>query len=304
MSIARVVYNEIYDFDSSKIRWDTVLQCWRYYEGYGQGKCSEKMLFLDSINRDHPLWSRNGIGKGGNLIGSHSSSGKKLMFNEKADVVTIGEEGVNTEMIDDKDRHDRTSWNFCLMLTEFVEKCPPGDLEWKKSFFKTGGWGEKWTKNTEMMKDFRRIFDWMDLMLVRDKSKKIALSDQTIKDYPRNFYEQIASLYETYMDELLGVNWWVEKKEEDKDEKKKFKFNPMAEVFIPGGKYGKELPKELPPKPGGPAPGKSRPMSSMIGNSLMGWDLYQESDKKLLDIEKKLQLLINLHGPVVCAEHL
>ena len=292
-------YSDIYDFDSREPRWDPVDGIWRYYEGYGQGKCSEKMLYLDSINRDHSLWSPGGVGKSGNPVGTHSSS-KKLMFNEKADVLTVGEGGVSTETIDGSDRRDRTSWNFSLMLAEFVEKCPPGDIEWRKSFFKTGGGGDKWIKNTEMMKDFKRIFDWMDGMLVRDKTKKIALSDQTVKDYPRHFYEQIASLYETYMDELMGVNWWVEKKVE----KKKFKFNPNATVFVPSVIYGEACQKESPPKPAGEAPGKLRPISSSKGDSLMGWDLYEQTDTKLVEIERKLQALINLQGPVVHAQQI
>jgi hypothetical protein len=289
-------YSDIYDFDSHEPRWDSVDKIWRYYEGYGQGKCPEKMLYRTSINLDHPLWSSGGADKDGNPVGTHSSS-KKLMFNEKAVVVTVGEEGVNTEKIDCLDRHDRTSWNFALMLVEFVEKCPQRN---RMSFFKSGGGGEKWTKNIEMMKDFKRIFDWMDRMLVCDKTKKIALSDQTIKDYPRHFYEQIASLYETYMGELLGVNWWVEKKVE----KKKFKFNPNATVFVPSVIYGEACQKESPPKPEGVAPGKFRPISTSKGDSMMAWNLYEETDIKLVEIERKLQALINLQGPVVHAQQI
>ena len=108
-------------------------------------------------------------------------------------------------------------------------------------------------------------------------------------------------LYETYMDELLGVNWWVEKKVE----KKKFKFNPNATVFVPRVIYGEACQKESPPKPEGPAPEKLRPISSSKGDLIcMGWNLYEQTDTKLVEIERKLQALINLQGPVVHAQQI
>ena len=83
------------------------------------------------------------------------------------------------------------------------------------------------------------------------------------------------------------------------EEKKSFKFNPNATVFVPSVIFSPALEKESPPKPVGAAPGKARPHSKDRPDHLLPWKICEESDKKILELDRKLQLLINLHGPVV-----
>ena len=265
MSSASVHYKDIYDFDSREPRWSHEDQRWVYYEGYGQKFCREKMAFLQSINDVHPLWSPGGIGKSGNrIVAGERLRMKGLVFNEEIKVKVIGEDGdFSTEIVDGQDRSYRTSWNFNNMLASFVEKCSSGA---RKSFFLDGGYGSRWTKDMRMMEDFKRYFDWIDLMLAEDKEKKITLSDQSVRNYPYRYYEQIRNLYTLFMDEKIG-----EKGEDivcDKSVKKSFKLNPNAAVFVPGVIYSPGL----------------------------------EKNNELSELNKKLQLLINLHGPVVQAE--
>ena len=274
-----------------------------YYEGYGRNS-QEKFDFRISVNKDHPLWSPGGYGKSGNPLGKRGDSLKKsLMFNEEGEVKVIGENEVVTEMIDGSNRSERTSWNFNLMLANFVEKCSGED---RRSFFEKGFYGEIWTKDMEMMKDFKRMFDWIDTMKAADKNKKISLADQSVKNYPFRYYEEIRELYMKYMERELGIEWWiVEGKNEEKvEEKKTFKFNPNAAVFVPSVIFSPAMEKGNPPKPEGPAPEKSRPHSTNGPDYLMPWRICEESDKKILELDRKLQMLINLHGPVVEAQQI
>jgi len=320
-----ILYSDIYDPSENPEHrgtryvevWDTLDDgrriCYKRhipYEGYGQGYCREKMSFLESINVDHPLWSPGGRGRGGNTVGKKEDSiEKSLMFNEEAEVKFIGETKVVTEMIDISDRYYRTSWNFNLMLSDFVEKCSKVD---RPSFFDGAApYYGAWSKDMEMMKDFKRIFDWIDLMKAEDKNKKISLADQSVKNYPFRYYEQIKEIYMKYMDKELGSEWWkrdekieekIEEKIDEKIDEKTFKFNPNAEVFVPSVIFSPAMKKETPPKPQGAAPEKSRPHSTNGPDHLMSWRICEESDKKILELDRKLQVLINLHGPVVEAQ--
>jgi hypothetical protein len=291
--------------------WDTLDDgtpiCYKryiHYEGYGRNS-QEKFDFRISVNKDHPLWSSpGGRGRGGNPLGKRGDSAEKsLMFNEEGEVKVIGENEVVTEMIDGSDRYERTSWNFNLMLADFVEKCSGQE---RASFFEEGFYGEIWTKDMEMMKDFKRMFDWIDAMKASDNDKKISLADQSVKNYPFRYYEQIRELYMKYMERELGGKWWIVegKKEEKVEEKKTFKFNPNAAVFVPSVIFSPAMEKISPPKPEGPAPEKSRPHSTNGPDYLMPWRICEESDKKILELDRKLQMLINLHGPVVEAHHI
>lgn len=303
-------YGDIYDpaenpghvGERSVEMWDTLDDgtrvCYkRYipYEGYGRTS-QEKFDFLISINKDHPLWSPGGYGKNGNVIGKKEDSKKKsLIFDEEMKVKVIGENEVVTEMIDGSDRLSRTSWNFNLMLANFVEKSGKDD---RSSFFDEGNIGDRWSENMELMKDFKRMFDWIDQMIASDDRKKIALSDQSVKDYPRRYYHQIKDVYMKFMGEKLGSDWW---KEEKREEEKFFKFNPTAAVFVPRVIFSPAVQekKNSPPKPMGPVPMKSRPHSTDRPDHLLPWKICNENDKKILELDRKLEMLINLHGPVV-----
>lgn len=285
--------------------WDTLDDgtpiCYkRYtpYEGYGP-KSQEMFDFRISINKDHPLWSQVDYEKGGNKVmkkGDYME--KSLVFNEEAEVRIMGDNAIIREMIDSSDRHERISWNFSLMLANFVEKCSHMD---RPSFFEEGFHGQKWSRNVEMMKDFKRLFDWIDMMRAADKNKGISLADQSVKDYPFGFYEQIKELYLKYMEKKLGTEWCMA---EEKNEKKIFKLNPNAAVFIPSVIFPPSMEKTSPQKPEGPTPEKTRPRSTSGPDHLMPWRICEESDKKILELDRKIQMLINLHGPIVEAHHI
>ena len=68
--------------------------------------------------------------------------------------------------------------------------------------------------------------------------------------------------------------------------------------------FSPAMEKETPPKPEGPAPVKPRPHSTNSPDHLMAWRICEESDKKILELDRKLQMLINLHGPVVEAQQI
>ena len=267
------------------------------YEGYGS-RSQEKFDYRVSLNKDHPLWSGGCVKEGGTMVGRKQDYTGSTMFDEEAEVKVIGENEVVKELIDISDRKERTSWNFSLMLSEFVEKCGPVE---RKIFFEEDSRGDRWSKNMELMKDFKRMFDWINQMKEFDKGKKISLSDQTVKDYPRTYYDQIEGLYTLYMNKKLGTEWW---KTEEKEEKTSFKFNPNAVVFVPSMIFPRVPEERSPPKPLGAAPGKSRPHSMSGPDYLMPWRICEESDKKILELDRKLQMLINLHGPVVEAQRI
>ena len=263
-----------------------------HYEGYGS-KTQEKSDFLCSINRDHPLWSPGGIGKSGNSVcGANSVEGKSLRFNESSRVMVIGDSCESEEKIDGSDRHARTSWNFSLMLCDFVEKCSKVERD---TFFDSNCRGSRWSENKELMEDFRRMFDWILDMKKTDPYKKICLSDQTIRDYPAVHFNHALRVYNDYMGSLdVIVN----------DFGKSFKFNPEAIVFVPSVITSPALDKGTPIKPPGYPPNKNRPRGTSVKNSMLPWNLCDESDKKILELDRKLQMLINLHGPVVCAKQI
>jgi hypothetical protein len=319
MSYSRVLYSDIYDPLGNPahagtrhvVKWDTLddgsricYEKYNHYEGYGQGYCREKMDFLESINLDHPLWSLVRCGESGNKVGEKGESVEKsLMFNEEMEVRVVGGNDTITEKIDGSDRTDRISWNFSLMLAEYVEKCSISD---RPSFFKGGGWGMKWANDMDMMKNFKGTFDSVDDMLESDKNKTISLSDQSVKNYPRNYYNQISVMYKTYMEEKLGSRWWISGDGSIEEEKGKssFKFNPDARVFVPEVILSPGVGQVSPPKPRGPAPVKTRPQSTDEPDHLLPWRICEESDKKIIELDRKLQVLINLHGPVVCAQQI
>lgn len=264
------------------------------YEGYGS-KTQEKSDFLFSINRDHPLWSPEGIGKSGNLVcGANPVKGKSLRFNESSQVKVVGVSGESKEKIDGSDRYHRTSWNFSLMLCDFVEKCSKVERD---TFFDSHCPGSRWSRDPELMEDFRRMFDWILNMRKDNPEKRVSLSDQTVKDYPVVHFNHILEVYNKYMGSL-------DKKVIVNDCVKSFKFNPEAVVFVPKVIASSTIPKEFPNKPLGNPPNKNRPRSTSVKNSMLPWNLYEESDKKILELDRKLQLLINLHGPVVCAQQI
>ena len=153
------------------------------YEGYGRYS-QEKFDFRISINKDHPLWSEECVKEGGTMVGRKQDYTGTTMFNEEAEVKIIGENGVVKELIDISDRKERTSWNFSLMLAEFVEKCEPAE---RKIFFEEDSRGDRWSKNMDLMKDFKRMFDWINQMKAfiqeANKEDNLELSEWKVSKY-------------------------------------------------------------------------------------------------------------------------
>ena len=71
--------------------------------------------------------------------------------------------------------------------------------------------------------------------------------------------------------------------------------NPHASEFGPSA--------IKPKKPSG-VPQMKRPSSSYDSAAMLAWSMKRESDEKIGELDKKIQKLIDLHGPVVCAERI
>jgi len=296
MASTLVHYADIYDPEDKKHsepRWSPVDKIWRYYEGYGQRDCSEKRDFLESINRDHELWSGEMPDRGTRCcprIFTADEHIDRMLWNSRGyardvglqvDFMTETWDGMDRGLpkrddedlliLDGRDRKDRLSWNFSKMLCDYYEKAVGKE---KDIFFKEDGVGSVWSKNMKLMTEFGPLFENISLSL-EDENFKISLSDQSVKEYPRNSFTALKEKYEKFMEEKKP---------------KKFKFNPMAKEFT------------MPQKPGGVPPPRRPSASSRESASLLVWDMKQQSDKKIDNLEKKLDLLISMNGPVIEAQ--
>ncbi len=311
MASTLVHYADIYDPEDKKHsepRWSDVDQRYRYYEGYGQGLCREKADFIESINQDHELWSgETPERKVGCRVFTRDEHIDRMLT--ESDVgrqvdflaVTLGwvdyqAHVVQTFMLDGGDRTERVSWNFSKMLSDYCEKAC--GVEAKEKFFLHGGVGETWSKNKELMKEFsprfERIFEQLE-----DEDFKISLSDQSVKDYPRYHFLKLYGKYKEFM-------------------KGRGRLNPLATEFVPGAptvlpKLARCGPPKIcgvhsvgpcrlkPLKPTGAPPPRRPSASSRDSCSQLVWEMKQESDTKMYGLEKKLDLLIQMNGPVVKA---
>ena len=198
-----------------------------------------------------------------------------------------------TFKLDGRDREDRLSWNFSKMLADYCEKAH--GIGGKKKFFKLGGAGERWSKDKAMMKELGGKFEYLADAL-KDEDFKISLSDQSVKNYPRYHFEVLHKRYTEFMgsSSLLRAD---------------------APEFVPGGTQKNVLcrtsPKNIcgvysveqkPPEPCGPPPPRRPSASSKESSSMLLWHMKEESDIKIDNLEKKLDLLINMSGPVVQAD--
>ena len=310
MASTLVHYADIYDLDDKhhrEPRWDIRDNVYRYYEGYGQRDCSEKKDFLESINRDHELWSGETPERkrAPRIFTAEEHIDRMLSQSDvglQVDFLTETWDGLDrglpqgsepTFKLDGRDREDRLSWNFSKMLADYCEKAH--DIGGKKKFFKLGGAGERWSKDKAMMKEFGGKFEYLADAL-KDEDFKISLSDQSVKNYPRYHFEVLHKRYTEFMgsSSLLRAD---------------------APEFVPGGTQKNVLcrtsPKKIcgvysveqkPPEPCGPPPPRRPSASSKESSSMLLWHMKEESDIKIDNLEKKLDLLINMSGPVVQAD--
>jgi len=245
------------------------------------------------MNEDHPLWSSDDYDKEKkNEVYAWSTSwlpANRVSFNDTCWVSFKGEEGEGIEKIDPEDRNNRVSRNFSDMLCDYAEKCGPAE---KKIFFKEGGRGMKWTSNEVLMEKLglriEQIHEGM-----KDPEFKFSLSDVSVKNFPRRIFE---SFYERYL------NWL--------NPPKISKLDAGAAPFVPGEQWMPLLKRTCPqkicgvykvdPPPG--APVTRRPRGRVSSESRLCWQMKNDSDKQLREIEKKLELLIGMNGPVVEAK--
>ena len=283
-------YSDIYDFEQknhSTPRYDAISKLWRYYEGYGQGNCQEKAQFLRSINRDHELWSGETPDQKRSpriftaeehidrMLWLSSSVGRQVDFltetwNGMDRGLPQGSEP--TFKLDGRDREDRPSWNFAKMLCDYCEKADGS--EEKKNFFKDYGHGAQWSKNIEMMKEFRPFFEKI-VSRLDDEDYRISLSDQAIKNYPRFNFKNIYDRYNEFMDSV--------------EKPKTRNLNPEAKEFIPNC-------LSVPLKPDGPPPPRRPSASCKNTTEHILWESknasYEELSEKLDKIIKAVDIPI------------
>ena len=269
---------------------------WEQYVGYGRSSW-EKDLFRNSMNVDHPIWTAEDYDeKKENQVyplKKFPCEEKRVSFFHEEMAKCAGEEKTTTMKIDQEDRENRVSRNFADILCDYAEKCGPNE---KKVFFKEGGRGTKWTSKGELMEKIGlRVEEVKELM--EDPDFILNLSDVSVRNYPRRIFE---SFYERYSE-------WV-----DSEDSERFKLNAGAKVFVPGEQWmpllSRSSPKkicgvyEVEPLPPQGKPEKKRPPSKVSSEAQLCWEMKNDSDEKLREIEKKLELLIGLNGPIVEAK--
>ena len=300
-----VHYSQIYDpvenEDHGRANWvkdvgqeDPSKGIWEPYVGYDRNGWA-KSRFLVSMNADHPLWTKEDYDKERENpvypFKVKETEQKRVSFFEEASVQFKEGMGTTTMKIDGEDRENRVSRNFSDILVDYAEKCGPNE---KKIFFKEGGRGMKWTSNGELMKKIGlRVEEVKKLM--EDTSFRLNLSDVSVRNYPRRIFE---SFYERY------TEWF--------DGERSFKMNADAKVFVPGEQWMPLLARSSPkkicgvysvePLPPQGKPDKKRPPSKVSSEAQLCWEIKNDSDEKLKQIEKKLELLIGMNGPVVEAK--
>ncbi len=306
-----VHYSKIYDpaenedhrvakwVDTSSYSGDKSEGYWEQFCGYGRGV--DKDLFRDSINARHPVWANEDYDKEKNnevyAMLHPNLPLRRIIFADTCLTKIIGEDmdkEAREEEIDAQDRENRVSRNFSNILCDYAEKCVPNE---KKVFFKAGGRGMKWTSKCELMKKIGLRVEEVNV-LMEDPDYSLNLSDVSVRNYPKSIFN---SFYERYTE-------WIDS-EDDRD---KFNLNVGAKEFVPGEQWMPLLSRSstkkicgayaidpLPPKG---KPEKKRPPSDVSSEAQLCWAIKNDSDEKLKAIEKKLEWLIGMNGPVVKAK--
>jgi len=297
------IYDPSENSPHMKTRWvgDTFDRAghFAHYEPYGRGS-AEKEDFRKSINSENEFWASDEpdpmAAQMGNVLYPRNAPvkiKKRVHFDE------LGTEcGVDGEFkIDGGDRTDRISWNTSTMLVFYVEKArEPCE---KERFFDYGGVGRKFVKDKEMAAKIFEKMEEIDKKLKEDPSYKIGLSYHSVKRYPERFFKGVLKKLTEYMANGSRMNY-------------------DAEEFIPGGPIKqagltRSSPKKVcgvymvddkPEKPEG-FPTKQRPKGNGGGSAeKLLWSMKSESDKKIDELNHKIDLLIQMGGPVVTAEEI
>lgn len=314
------IYDPLNNEDHMRTRlvpesWDRPAH-YAHYEPYGRNS-KEKEDYIDSINREHELWSlpfeeddrekkvsfvveglfmsRDSYQLNGGLWPGQYMSDVFLRVPQKLEMEVIYPE-MWKEDIDTSDRGKKASYAFAQMLAVYVEKCSESE---KKTFFDRGGKGWKWSQDKELMKKVGKLFERENCNIRDDPNYCISLSDISVKSYPRHHFLKICDLFLDFM----------EKKEEVSS------LNPWAKEFVPGQCFISPLvrqsPKKItgvyaieqPKKPPGVPKSRRPKASSNNSTSQLCWQMKGETDSKIEDLQKKIDLLLQLSvGPVVEAK--
>jgi len=303
-------HSDIYAFDPTKVRWDGETGVWIHYEGYGR-VCREKTDFVESINREHELWETHKDPITSvtptEIIPCSAAIGvrdpKKIRFGARVQKRLVetslrGESTCDTNhALDGSDRADRGSVNFQQMLADYAEKARSKEL--KEGFFEVGGMGRKWGENMDFVDYFSQKFAEIDEHLNADKSAKISLSDQGVKNYPVSHYRGVRDGFVLY-------NWTRINSEKERV----FSLRATAPTFVPVGE-NIDVPKVAvnvpglqrcaPPKicgvyrvnpptwsPAGPPPPRRPSASTKNSTRHLTWEQREEQRREYEDLSNKL----------------
>ena len=274
---------------------------WAHYEPYGRGSL-EKRNFLTSINEDHPLWGEDPVFKidelaaeRGNVLYPRNAPLKirgAVHFDEIGQ--QLEEDGGKDFKVDGADRKNRISWSTSTMLGEFVEKCSPED---RSAFFDYGGVGRKYVRDKSKAMGILKRMEEIEKNINENSNCKIALSDITVKDYPKHHFRHSLERMRQFM-----VNG--------------SRLNVDASEFIPQQTYSKPTTLkrtstrmvfgayaiDKPVKPTGPPPPQRPKTKHGDSASRLLWEMKNESDRQIKELDHKIDLLIQMNGPVVAAE--
>ena len=309
-------YSDIYTFDQEKVRFDPETGCWVHYEGYGRA-CREKTDFVESINQEHELWKTHQEPVTSvaptEIIPCSAAIGvrdpKKIRFGARVQkrLVETSRRGESTRdtnhTLDGSDRADRGSVNFQQMLADYAEKARSKEL--KGGFFEVGGMGRKWGENMDFVNYFTQKFTEIDEQLNADKSAKISLSDQGVKNYPVSHYRGARDAFVLY-------NWARINSEKESISR----LRATAPVFVPlganidGPRHAVNVPglqRCSPPKicgvyrvdlpvwvPTGIPPPRRPSASTKNSTSHLTWEQKEEQERDYEELSNKLDKLAAL----------
>ncbi len=269
-----------------------------HYEPYGRGSL-EKKDFLESMNSENEFWINEApdpiAAKMGNVLYPRNAP-VKIKKRVHFDELGTEEENENEFKIDGADRTDRISWRTSTMLVKYAEKAV--FAEDKEKFFDYGGWGREFVGDRQIAINILGRMEEIEEMMEKDSTYKLSLSDHSVKNYPKRFFRGALAKLREYMEVGPRMNW-------------------NAKEFVPSVATEEKValvrtgPKKIcgvysvekkPEKPNG-APSRKRPKGTG-GNSTerLFWSMKSESDKKIEELNHKMDLLIQMGGPVVTAE--
>ncbi len=276
---------------------------WTHYEPYGRDSF-EKRNFLASINEDHPLWGKNPAFKIDELAAERGN----VLYPRNAPVrirgaVHFDEIGHHLEevggtgfRIDGGDRKDRISWATSAMLGEFVEKCSPED---RTVFFDYGGIGRKYVRDKSKAEGILKRMEEIEKKINENCNRKIALSDITVKDYPKHHFRHALERIRQFIENGSRLNVGAQEFSPQKTNSKPKTLKRTSPKKICGTYV-----IDKPMKPVGPPPPQRPKTNHGDSASRLLWVMKNESDRQIKELDHKIDLLIQMNGPVVEAEQI